>query len=166
MNGEAAAYLGLGSNVGDRLANLRQGVDLISKTDGVRLEAVGGLYETEPVGVRDQPWFLNTAVRIATTLGPRELLVAAKSVEARVGRTPTFRWGPREIDVDVLLYGDSRIAEPDLVVPHPRLAERLFVLLPLRDVNPGWQSPSGDTIDELIERMRGSQEIRPFSDKI
>lgn len=166
MTAEETAYLGLGSNVGDRLANLRQGVHLLSNTPGVRLQAVGGVYETEPVGVRDQPWFLNTAVRVTTALTPEQLLVAAKTVESRVGRTPTFRWGPREIDVDLLLYGDTRIERPDLSIPHPRMLERLFVMLPLKDILARWSAPSGETIDEIVERLSRTQEVRPFPEGV
>lgn len=166
MSPTNTAYLGLGSNVGDRLANLRHAVDLLASTPGISVEKVGGLYETEPVGVKEQPWFLNTAVRVSTELSPHELLVAAKGVEAAVGRTPTFRWGPREIDVDVLLYDDLRLADATLTVPHPRMAERLFVLLPLRDLHPTWTDPTGAPIDDLIDRLRTTAQVRPYPETL
>ena len=162
MSPAATAYLGLGSNVGDRLANLRQAAALLASTPGISVEKTGGLYETEPVGVKDQPWFLNTVLRVSTDLSPHQLLAAAKQVEAAVGRTPTFRWGPREIDVDVLLYDDAQLTDATLTVPHPRMAERLFVLLPLRDLYPTWTDPTGAPIDTLIDRLRPTTQVRPY----
>ncbi len=162
----AMAYLGLGSNVGDRLANLRRAANLLASTPGISVEAAGGLYETEPVGVKEQPWFLNTALRISTDLSPHELLTAAKGVEATVGRTPTFRWGPREIDVDVLLYDDLRLADDTITIPHPRMPERLFVLLPLRDLYPTWTDPAGTDIDTLIARLRPTTEVRLYPETV
>ena len=166
MSPSNTAYLGLGSNVGDRLANLRQAVSLLAATPGISVEKVGGLYETEPVGVKNQPWFLNTVVRVSTELSPHDLLAAAKQVESVVGRTPTFRWGPREIDVDVLLYDDLRLADATLAIPHPRMAERLFVLLPLRDLNPTWTDPTGLGIDDLIACLRATAEVRPYHEPL
>ncbi|MCL4368828.1 MAG: 2-amino-4-hydroxy-6-hydroxymethyldihydropteridine diphosphokinase [Actinobacteria bacterium] len=166
MSPPATSYLGLGSNVGDRTANLRQAVGLVAATPGISIDQVGGLYETEPVGVKDQPWFLNTVVRISTDLSPHDLLAVAKRVEATVGRTPTFRWGPREIDVDVLLYDEVRMSDATLTIPHPRIAERLFVLLPLRDVNPTWVDAAGVSIDDLIDHLRGTADIRPYPETL
>ncbi len=166
MSDGITAYLALGSNVGDRLANLRQAVTLLRDTRGLAVDAVSRVYETEPVGVRDQPWFLNAVVRVTTTLTPRQLLRVAKDIEAKVGRTATYRWGPREIDVDVLLHGEEVVNEPDLTIPHPRMAERLFVLLPLRDLAPGWRDASGVSIDDLVERLRGTEEVRPNAAQI
>ena len=166
MSPPNTAYLSLGSNVGDRLANLRQAVGLLASTPGISVETVGGLYETEPVGVKDQPWFLNTVVRVSTELSPHELLAAARAVEAAGGRTPTFRWGPREIDVDVLLYDDMHLADSTLTIPHPRMAERLFVLLPLRDVHPTWTDAAGVGIADLIDRLSGTAEIRPYPETL
>jgi 2-amino-4-hydroxy-6-hydroxymethyldihydropteridine diphosphokinase len=160
------AYLALGSNVGDRMANLRQAITFLGGSPGISVERVAGIYETEPVGVRDQPWFLNTAVRVSTELSPQGLLAAAKQVEATVGRTATYRWGPREIDVDVLLYGDVKLAEPTLTIPHPRMAERLFVLLPLRDLFPDWRDVGGTAVAVLIERLQGSAEVRRYPEEI
>ncbi len=160
------AYLALGSNVGDRLGHLRQAVALLTSTQGITLQRVASLYETEPVGVRDQPWFLNTVVELSTDLSPHQLLGVAKQVERSVGRTPTFRWGPREVDVDLLLYDGERVADDQLTVPHPRMSERLFVLLPLRELYPDWKGDEGTGIDQLIERLRGTAEIRPYPEGI
>ena len=127
------AYLALGGNVGHRAANLSRALALLPQY-GVRVLAVSPVYETDPIGYADQPPFLNAACRVETALSPRELLSAVKAVEAEVGRTPTFPNGPREIDVDIILYGDEIVEEDDLVIPHPRMAERAFVLVPLADV--------------------------------
>jgi len=132
-------YLGLGSNLGDRLAHLQGAVDGLAATPGVRLVAVSAVYETEPVGgPADQGEYLNAVVAMETALPPRRLLEIAQRLEADAGRVRAARWGPRTLDVDVLLVGDERVDEPDLVVPHPRLSERGFVLAPLSDLDPAW----------------------------
>ncbi len=151
--GDVPAYVGLGSNLGDRAANLARALDLLAATPGVRIVAVSDLHETPPWGYTQQPAFLNAAARLATTLGPRQLLLALKAVERRVGREETFRWGPRVVDLDLLLYSDLRLARRGLEVPHPRLIERAFVLVPLRDVYPEYRGPDGTPIDALIARL-------------
>jgi len=123
---------------------------------------VAGIYETEPVGVRDQPWFLNTAVEVSTELPPKMLLAAVKSVEESAGRTPSYRWGPREIDIDILLYDGEHFSDDELTIPHPRMRERLFALLPLRELRPEWRDDEGIGIDALIERLGGTAEVRPY----
>ena len=130
------AYLGLGSNLGDRRAALCEGLRRLDGTPGLRRIAVSGIYETEPWGVTGQPPFLNMAAAFATTLPPAALLAAVKRVEAAVGRAAGPRWGPRLLDVDILLYGDRtvRLARPDLRIPHRRLAERAFALIPLAEI--------------------------------
>ena len=127
------AILGIGSNLGDRLANLQGAVDALTATDGVDVVAVSAVYETDPVGP-EQPDYLNAAVAVDTTLDPHALLDVGQRLEAEAHRVRGERWGPRTLDVDVLFYGDERIDEPDLVVPHPRWAERDFVLAPLADL--------------------------------
>ena len=130
------AYLGLGSNLGDRLAHLQDALDALEATDRIELRAVSDVYETAPVGGPDQDDFLNAVVAIETDLTPRALLGVALHVESLAARVRTVRWGPRTLDVDVLLYGDERVDEPDLQIPHPRMTERAFVLAPLHDVAP------------------------------
>ena len=130
------AYLGLGSNLGDRAAHLQLAVDELATTTGVRVVAVSKVYETSPVGGPEQDDYLNAVVAVDTDLDARELLGVAQHLEQLAARERTVRWGPRTLDVDVLLVGDERVAEPDLEVPHPRLYERGFVLAPLRDVAP------------------------------
>jgi 2-amino-4-hydroxy-6-hydroxymethyldihydropteridine diphosphokinase len=134
------AYLGIGANLGDRLAHLQLAVDTLAAADGVRIDAVSPVYETAPVGGPEQPDYLNAVVAVDTSLSPRALLELAHDVEAAAGRVRTVRWGPRTLDVDVLLVGDERVDEPDLVVPHPRMQERAFVLVPLADLDPAWRA--------------------------
>lgn len=154
------AYLGLGSNLGDRSAHLQAAVDGLGTTPGVRVEAVSGVYETDPIGP-DQPDYLNAVVVVETALDPRGLLHIARRLEADAGReadpTRRQRWGPRPLDVDVLLVGDERVDEADLTVPHPRISERDFVLAPLADV-----APDHPLVRERRARDdRGWQGVRP-----
>jgi len=131
------AYLGIGSNLGERLGYLQLAVDGLAATDGVEVVAVSGVFETDPVGPA-QPDYLNAVVAVDTTLTPRALLEVGQRLEAAAERVRTERWGPRTLDVDVLLYGDEQVDEPDLVIPHPRWDERDFVLAPLADLgHPG-----------------------------
>jgi 2-amino-4-hydroxy-6-hydroxymethyldihydropteridine diphosphokinase len=130
------AYLALGSNLGGRVAHLQGAVDTLAATRGISVVAVSRVYETDPVGGPDQGRYLNAVVAIETSLAPRELLAVAQRAESAARRVHGERWGPRTLDVDVLLVGDAEISDPDLVVPHPRMWERGFVLAPLHDVAP------------------------------
>lgn len=138
------AYLGLGSNLGDRLAHLQAAVDGLAASPHVRVVAVSQVYETTPVGGPQQGDYLNAVVAVDTTLEARELLGVAQDLEQQEHRVRRERWGPRTLDVDVLLVGDTRVSEPDLVVPHPRLTERAFVLVPLADVAHEWEPGACD----------------------
>ena len=129
-------YLALGSNLGDRLARLQGAMDALRATDTVRVVAVSRVYETDPVGGPEQDAYLNAVVAIDTDLAPRAVLSLAQLLEERAARVRIEHWGPRTLDVDVLLYGDVHIDEDDLTIPHPRMWERGFVLAPLRDVAP------------------------------
>jgi 2-amino-4-hydroxy-6-hydroxymethyldihydropteridine diphosphokinase len=137
------AYLGIGSNLGDRLTHLQDAVDGLAATDGVDVVAVSSVYETDPVGGPEQPAYLNAVVALDTDLTAPDLLRAAQRLEAEAHRVRAQRWGPRTLDVDVLLVGDEEVHEPDLEVPHPRLWERGFVLAPLGDVAPGLVARGG-----------------------
>jgi 2-amino-4-hydroxy-6-hydroxymethyldihydropteridine diphosphokinase len=130
------AYLGIGSNLGDRLANLQAALDGLASADGVDVVAVSRVYETDPVGGPEQDDFLNAVVAVETDRSPRALLELAQQLEAGAHRVKTERWGPRTLDVDVLLVGDQEVHEPDLEIPHPRMWDRGFVMVPLRDVAP------------------------------
>lgn len=130
------AHLGLGSNLGDRLAHLQGAVDGLAATAGISVAAVSRVYETAPVGGPEQGPYLNAVVAVDTGLGPAELLAVARRLEAEAQRRRDERWGARTLDVDVLLVGDERVDSPDLTVPHPRLWQRGFVLAPLADVAP------------------------------
>lgn len=135
------AHLALGSNLGDRLANLQGAIDGLAVTDGITLVAVSAVYETDPVGGPVQDDYLNAVVEVTTTLEPHELLAVCGRLEQAAHRVRIERWGPRTLDVDVLLIDDLRIATEDLEVPHPRMWERTFVLAPLHDVAPDLVDP-------------------------
>ena len=135
------AFVGLGSNLGDRIGHLQSAVDGLAQVPGVRVVAVSGVYETTPVGGPPQYEYLNAVVDVDTELSPRALLDAARDLEAGAGRVRAERWGPRTLDVDVLLVGEERVDDPDLTVPHPRMWERGFVLAPLADLAPELVEP-------------------------
>jgi 2-amino-4-hydroxy-6-hydroxymethyldihydropteridine diphosphokinase len=136
------AYLGLGSNLGNRLAFLRGGRDSLMSHTGIQLCSAAGIYETEPLGgPADSPRFLNTVLGIETTLTPRALLEACMSVENEFGRTRSMIWAPRTLDIDILLYADQVVDEPDLQIPHPGLHQRTFVLAPLAEIAPELMHP-------------------------
>lgn len=137
------AYLGMGSNLGDRIGTLAAALDALATEPGIRVSAVSRVYESEPWGVADQPSFANAVAAIDTGLSPEALLAACKRVEAALGRIAGVRYGPREIDLDLLLFGDEAIDTADLTIPHPRLLERDFVVTPLLEVAPDAMLPGG-----------------------
>jgi 2-amino-4-hydroxy-6-hydroxymethyldihydropteridine diphosphokinase len=145
------AYIGLGSNLGDRDRNLGRALELIDSLRHTRLLRVSDVRETDPVGYEQQPRFLNAAALVETTASPRELLDALLEIERRLGRTRDgVRYGPRTIDLDLLLYGDELIDEPALTVPHPRLHERRFVLEPLVELDPRLNVPGRGSVEGLL----------------
>ena len=154
------AYLGLGSNLGDRLANLQGAVDHLRAEDGIRVDASSRVWETAPVGGPEQPDYLNAVVRVETNLDPQGLLAACRRAESALGRERGVRWGPRTVDVDVLLYDERAVDEPDLVVPHPRIAERAFVILPLLELDPDPVLPDGR---RLVEQRLDASGVAPFA---
>ena len=152
------AYLGLGSNLGDREDNLRKAVSLLRQQ--VSLIALSSVYETEPWGYTAQPNFLNLVCAVETGLSPQKLLELAQGVERDLGRIPTFRYGPRTMDVDILLYGDEVIETPELQIPHPRFSERAFALVPLAEIAPGLVHPAlGKSVAELVEEVSGKEKV-------
>lgn len=156
--GTETAFLGLGGNIGDRLGHLSRAVECLHDAPGVDVRDVSSVYETEPVGVTltagstpeaDQDAidaFYNIAIRVDTTLSPTRLLAVCQQIETSLGRERPHRWAPRIIDIDILLYGDRELDHPVLQVPHPRLTERAFALVPLMEVAPGWRLPDGRTL--------------------
>lgn len=155
------AYIALGSNLGDRELNLLRGVAEIGKLPTGRVTGLSPFYETSPVGVADQPLFINAVLRLATRLSPHDLLSRLRHIENAIfARKRTQRWGPRSIDLDLLLYGDMVINEADLIVPHPRMAERRFVLQPLSDIAPDLAHPVlGRRISELLAALRSDETV-------
>lgn len=149
----ARAHVGLGANLGEREETLRRALELLAATDGVEVAAVSSFRETDPVGYLDQPRFLNAAAELETSLSPRELLEALLAVERELGRTRGgARFGPRTVDLDLLLYGDAQLDEPGLTLPHPRLHERRFALEPLAELDPELVVPGrGRVVDLLAE---------------
>jgi 2-amino-4-hydroxy-6-hydroxymethyldihydropteridine diphosphokinase len=145
------AYVGLGANLGDRERTLSAAVDALAAEDGIEVVAVSTLRATDPVGVGDQPRFLNGAAELETTLTARELLDRLLAVEQRFGRVRVpGEHGPRTLDLDLLLYGDEELDEPGLTVPHPRLHERMFVLEPLAELAPGLVVPGRGEVESLL----------------
>ena len=145
-------WLALGSNLGDREGYLRGAIEGLQRA-GLRLLRQSRVAETEPVGIRDQPRFLNQVVEATTTMEPRDLLTAIKSLERELGRTPGARWGPRAIDIDILLYGRRIVDEDGLRIPHPELTNRPFLLELLAEVDPQLLEPvSGETMSRLLAR--------------
>jgi 2-amino-4-hydroxy-6-hydroxymethyldihydropteridine diphosphokinase len=148
------AFIGLGSNLGEREAMIRLALDDLARLPSTRLVRASSLYDTEPVGEVDQPNFLNAVAQIDTELTARQLLWNLQLIERRLGRVRTQRWGPRTIDLDLLLYGNLVVEEPDLKVPHPELSHRSFVLVPLVELDPLLVHPvSGETLLSLLSRL-------------
>lgn len=154
------AYIGLGSNMGDKTANLKRAIEELGKVPGNKVLAVSSFYETEPVGNIEQDWFINAAVKIETDLTPRELLEVLLKIEKELGRVRDERWGPRTIDLDILLYDDLALNEEGLAIPHPYLHERGFVLVPLSEIAPEVIHPIFKrSIQELLEVLEDSKKI-------
>lgn len=154
------AGISLGSNLGDRLGIIRQAV-LLLKVKGVAVTAVSDVFETAPWGPRDQPWFLNACLLAETTDQPRDLLLKLQSIENELGKTTRYKWGPREIDLDLLFMDDLTINEEGLVIPHPEMHHRAFVLVPLNQVAPDWVHPLLQRkVQELVTQVALDDVVR------
>lgn len=159
--GEVVAYIGIGSNLADPVDQVRRAISELAWLPETSLIASSALYQTAPVGLADQPDFVNAVAGLETRLAPRALLDALQEIEQRHGRVRDgARWGPRTLDLDILLYGDLSLAEPGLQIPHPEMGRRAFVLVPLADVAPdGLRVPGAGTLADLLHRCR-SQGVR------
>ena len=158
------AYLSLGSNMGDRQKNLDMALELLSRN--LKIERVSSVYDTEPVSDIQQPRFLNLVCQVHTTLAPAALLILAKGFELKMSRAPGKSGAPRIIDIDILLYGDLVLETPELIIPHPRLTERAFVLVPLAEIAPDLVHPvSGQTIRELLQGVTEKQGVLKWENR-
>lgn len=154
-------YLSLGSNLDDRLANIKKALRMLESQ--VDVQSVSSVYETEPWGLNSQPWFLNVVCVGETELAPRALLDSVKGIEQRLGRRQTVRYGPRRIDIDILFYGDRIIHNPGLHIPHPRLSDRAFVLVPLAEIAPGLEHPAtGKTVSAMLAELEEAEAVRKY----
>lgn len=159
MNNQA--FLSLGTNMGDRLANLQEGLRLLRSHAAVTVAKLSSIYETEPVGYTEQPAFLNMAVQVSTSLSAEELLDLCLSIEQEIGRVREFRWGPRIIDLDILLYNQDNIESEKLIIPHPRMHERAFVLVPLIEIDPAICFPgSNRPLEEALSSIQERKGVR------
>ena len=155
-----AAYLGIGSNVGDRVAFCRSAIGALRDHPEIEVDATSSLYETSPVGGPPQRSFVNMVVRVRTSLEARALLEAVKKIERQLGREPNeMRWGPRVVDLDILTFDEEKIVEPDLEVPHPRLTQRRFVLVPLLEIDPDAADPWGSRYADALDEAEGEVEL-------
>ncbi len=157
------AYLGLGSNLGERLDNLQEAVDQLNASPETRVLRSSRVYETDPVGGPSQPDYLNAVIEVETALDARELLEVCLSIEDALGRVREERWGPRTIDIDLLTFGAEEISDEELTVPHPRMHERGFVLLPLLELDADPPLPDGRRIETLRLDHMDPAAARPFA---
>ena len=154
------AFIGIGSNVGDRVAFCRRAVEALRELDGIEVDGVSSLYETSPIGGPPQRSYVNLVARIRTTLDARGMLEATSSIERKLGREPSdIHWGPRVVDLDILTFGDEKVSEPDLEIPHPRMTQRRFVLVPLLEIDADASDPWGTRYADLLDEAEGEVEL-------
>lgn len=159
-------YIGIGSNIGDRLTNCRQAIQAIGAEKGNKIVACSSFYFTEPVGIKDQNWFVNAVIAVETTFSPYQLIDFLMNVEKNMGRERKERWGPRIIDLDILFYENLICQENHLQIPHPEIAKRRFVLLPLKDIAPHLVHPIlGKTVSELLDELPPGERVIPLLEK-
>jgi 2-amino-4-hydroxy-6-hydroxymethyldihydropteridine diphosphokinase len=157
------AFIGLGSNVGDRLQFLQRAVKRLVETISVQVIDVSSVYETAPVGPAAQAWFLNAVVAVDTSLSPSTLLDQTQAIERALGRELTYRWGPRTIDLDILLYGNTQVRTATLVIPHAELCQRAFVMIPLLELDPNIVLPDGTAVSACLRTLTPPQQVRRFA---
>ena len=154
------AYIGIGSNLGDKADQCEKAISEILKVDRHKLLAKSSFFKTQPMGYISQDWFVNGVIKIETNLEPIDLLRTLKTIESNLGRLKTFRWGPRLIDLDILFFDEREIQTEELQVPHPLIHERQFVLIPLVEIDPGLIHPVlGKTVQELLENFKQDQGV-------
>jgi 2-amino-4-hydroxy-6-hydroxymethyldihydropteridine diphosphokinase len=157
------AFIGLGSNVGDRLQFLRRAVQHLGETIGVQVRDVSSVYETEPVGPAAQAWFLNAVAAVDTSLSPVTLLHQTQAIERALGRETPYHWGPRTIDLDILLHGSTQVRTATLTIPHAELCHRAFVMIPLLELEPGLVLPDGTQVSVCLHALTPPQQVRLFA---
>lgn len=161
---QEVVYLGLGANLGDKVDNCLRALKILSSSGQNQIQAVSSLYKTEPIGYREQDWFINCVAEMVTSLSPCFLLQLLQEIEKQMGRTKTFQWGPRVIDLDILFYGTEVIEEADLIIPHPHLHERGFVLIPLAELAPDLLHPVlKKSIKELLKGIEGEGGVELYT---
>jgi 2-amino-4-hydroxy-6-hydroxymethyldihydropteridine diphosphokinase len=154
------AYIGFGSNIGDRLTHIQNAIRALSKTEGITLQKISSVYKTDPVGYEAQAQFLNGVAALQTHLCPLSLLHTLKDIETTISRKHRVRWGPREIDLDILIYGDLCLQTEKLVIPHPEMHLRRFVLVPLAEIAPDLVHPAfQETVQTLLERLEDDKSV-------
>jgi 2-amino-4-hydroxy-6-hydroxymethyldihydropteridine diphosphokinase len=158
----AVVYLGLGSNLGERAQHLVQAGAILHQHPAITVLAVSSLYQTAPVGFTDQAWFLNAVARVQTSLTPAALLSVTQATERRLGRTPAPRWGPRVIDIDILLYDAVQLHRPFLTIPHAAMYDRAFVLVPLHELAPDLQLPSGVWVRDRLATLPNDGSVQRY----
>jgi 2-amino-4-hydroxy-6-hydroxymethyldihydropteridine diphosphokinase len=157
------AYLGFGSNLGEREAGINKALVELVRAGACKLIRVSSLYETDPVGIKEQPEFLNAVAEVETELQPLEFLQAIRNVERKIGREKTFKWGPRIIDIDILLYGDTCLTEESLEIPHPEMHKRAFVLTPLAEIAPQAMHPKLGLTARQMSADVGDEGVRKYT---
>lgn len=154
------AYIGIGSNLGEPVQNCLKAMELLAQQEGLSIKRKSSLYKTEPIGYSEQSWFVNAVVEVDSTLDPWKTLERLQAIEIALGRERGIRWGPRSLDLDLLFYGNQVLEGPDLVIPHPRIQERRFVLLPLTEIASDWLHPLlGKSVQELLESLGAGQKV-------
>ena len=163
---ENISYLSIGSNMGDRLKIFQKAIQLLGKDDRIKIETVSSIYETDPVGYTNQACFLNAVIKISTCLHAEELLQVCLSIEKELGRKREIHWGPRTLDLDILLYNQENIETESLIVPHPRMQERAFVIIPMMELDPNIKLPNVNVaLDDILNQIPDKEGVRLWKQK-